>query len=132
MDLALHAWEDLAHDSRFSGMSLDDFKAEMQRSAGAHARVRDLRRQLRHALGIRDEVDTRCMAMVYRVGYAVCGDPAYGRDSALLEAMGFTRETVRRMGIKRGMRRSAKRSKADTLRPAGGQGFGPDKESECR
>jgi hypothetical protein len=114
MNRVLHAWEDFAHDSEFSGMCLDEFRAEMQQSATAHARVENLRRELRHALVTRNEVDNRCLAIVYRVGYAVSGDPAFGRDSALLEAMGFTRETVRRMGIRRGMRRSARRSQAAT------------------
>jgi hypothetical protein len=114
MNQVVHAWEDLARNSRFSGMSVDDFEAEMQQSAVAHARVEDLRRELRHALAARDEVDTRCMALVYRVGWSVGGDPDFGCDSTLLEAMGFTRETVRRMRIRRGMRRRTKPSKGKT------------------
>jgi hypothetical protein len=118
MDQAVGAWEDLACDSKFSGMSVDDFKSEMQRSAAVHGRVEGLRRELQHALATRDEVDAKCMEMVYRVGFAVCGDPAFGYNSALLEAMGFTRDAVRRMRIRRGMRRNAKRPEGSSpIRP---------------
>jgi hypothetical protein len=110
MGQAVHAWEDMARDYNFSSLSLEAFKAEMQQSDAAHARVADLRRQLRHALLTRDEVDARCMGIVYRVGYAVAGDPAFGCNSALLEAMGLTREIERRMRIRRGMRRAAEMS----------------------
>jgi hypothetical protein len=113
MDQAVHAWEHMARDSSFSSMSVDDFKLRMQQSAAAHARVDDLRRDLRHALATRDEVDARCMALLYRIGCSISGHPDFGWDSALLEAMGFTTETVRRMRIRRGMRRSAQRSRED-------------------
>lgn len=70
MEQALEAWKDLAHDRTFSGMSFDEFRVQMEQSAVAHACVQTLRHQLSHALSVRDEVDDRCMALVYRIGSA--------------------------------------------------------------
>jgi hypothetical protein len=59
------------------------------------------------------------MEIVYRVGYAVAGNPDFGSNSALLEAMGLTRERVRRMRIRLGMKLSAKeRAKEATPIPS--------------
>jgi hypothetical protein len=89
----------------FSCLSLAEFKTAMQPSLDAHGRVRDLRQQLRIAVVERDAADSRVLELIYRLGYAVKGEPVHGRNSVLCEALGYTRETVRRARIRRGRRR---------------------------
>jgi hypothetical protein len=102
---AISGWEREARRSTFSELSFAGFKAEMQPSLDAHARVKDLQQQLRIAITQRDHADARSLGIIYRVVCAVRGDQAYGRDSALCEAMGYTRENVRRIRIRRARKR---------------------------
>jgi hypothetical protein len=101
----IRAWERGAQGSIFSGHSLAQFKAAVQPSIDAHAKVADLRKQLRSALIERNLADKRSMKLNYRVGCAVGGDPAHGDDSVLYEEFGRTREAVRRSKIAAGRRR---------------------------
>ena len=102
---AIRGWETDARRATFSGLSFAGFKAEMQPSLDAHARVKDLQQQLRVAIAQRDKADARSLEIVYRVVDAIKGDPAFGRYSALCEAMGHTREDVRRSRMRRGRKR---------------------------
>jgi hypothetical protein len=102
---AIRAWETHARDSVLSRLSLAQFKTAVQPSLDAHGRVRDLRQQLRIAVIQRDAADSRALELIYRLGYAVKGDPVHGRNSDLCEALGYTRETVRRARIRRGRKR---------------------------
>jgi hypothetical protein len=107
---AIHGWETDASGRTFSRRTLAQFKQAMQPSLDAHNTVVELRRQLRIAIEERNGLIGKAMQILYMTGFAVRGDPAYGRDSALHEAFGYTRETVRRAKIRRAARR--KRVKA--------------------
>jgi hypothetical protein len=91
----IRAWE--RHDPRatFFGHSLAQFKAAVKPSLDAHARVAELREQLRITLAERNTADKRSLQLIYGVGFAVDGNPAHGSDSDLHEEMGYTRETAR-------------------------------------
>jgi hypothetical protein len=102
----IRAWERHARRSTFFGHSLVEFKAAVQPSLDAHAKVADLRKQLRIALIERNAADRRSLELTYGMGFAVNGDRAHGRDSDLREELGYMREAVRRSKIRTGRRRN--------------------------
>jgi hypothetical protein len=101
----LRAWQNLGAASSFSNMSLAQFKTAVKPNFDARDTIANLKSQLRMAISKRDAADAAALELIYRIGYAVQGDPRYGRDSALFEAMGYTREIERRRKIAKGRRR---------------------------
>ena len=77
----------------------------MQPSPDAHDKVVGLRKDLHLAIVSRNSLVAKALRTLYITGFAVQGDPEHGRDSALNEALGYTRETVRRAKIRRAARR---------------------------
>jgi hypothetical protein len=109
---AIRGWEKEAPDSTFSRRTLAQFKEAMQPSLAAQDKVIDLRKQLHIAVIERNSLAGKAMQILYTTGFAVRGDPAHGPDSALNEAFGYTRETVRRAKIGRAARRKRTRLRA--------------------
>lgn len=108
---AIRGWEKHGPDSTFSRRTLAQFKEAMQPSLDAHDKVVGLRKQLKIAIVSRDNLVAKALQTLYTTGFAVRGDPEYGRNSALNEAFGYTRENVRRAKIRRAARRK-RRAKA--------------------
>lgn len=114
---AIHGWERLAPNSTFSRRTLAQFKEAMRPSLEAHEKVLSLHEALRIAVVERNGLTAKAMQIFYMTGFAVRGDPAHGRDSALNAAFGYTREVVRRAKIRRAARRKrAKRGVSRTAR----------------
>jgi hypothetical protein len=107
----IEAWRRFARNAVFSRMSLAEFMAEVKPSLEARAEIDKLQRQLRNAISQRESADARSFELISRIGYAVKGDPGYGPNSSLCEAMGYARETARRQNIRRGMRRKRTRQR---------------------
>jgi hypothetical protein len=101
----IRAWE--KHDPRatFFGYTLAQFKAAVKPSLDAHAKIAELRDELRLVVAARDLADKRSLRIVYGVGWAVDGNPAHGSDSDLHEDLGFTRHAVRTSRIRAARRR---------------------------
>ena len=97
----LNAWETLAPDKSFGGMTLAQFRAATQPSMDARQRIDDLEDQLKQALADRDRADEDLLAKAQLVVNGVIGDPTEGPDSALYEAIGYTRKSERRTGLTR-------------------------------
>ena len=97
----LNAWETLAPDKSFGGMTLAQFRAAVQPSQAARERIEDLEDQLRQAQADRDRADEDSLAKAQLVVNGVIGDPTEGPDSALYEAMGYTRKSERKSGLTR-------------------------------
>jgi hypothetical protein len=106
----IRAWQALAPRESFSGMSLAQFKTAVRPSIAARKDIADLQQRIRIKIQRRDTSDTRSFELITRLGFAVKGDPAHGRDSALCSAIGYTRETERRSRIRRGMRKKRRSS----------------------
>jgi hypothetical protein len=109
---AIRAWEKHAPDSTFSRRTLAQFKEAMQPCVDAHKKVVDLRKEHHLAVVTRNSLVSKAMQTLYMTGFAVQGDPEHGRDSALNQALGYTREAVRRAKIRRAARR--KRAKRES------------------
>ena len=95
------AWETLAPTKSFGGMTLAQFQAAVQPSQAARERIADLEAQVTQAQAERDRADEQSLAKAQLVVNGVIGDPTEGPDSALYEAMGYTRKSERKTGLTR-------------------------------
>ena len=96
-----HAWETLAPTAKFAGLTLAQFKNQVQPSLDTRDTVTSLRTQLTSTLDKRHDADKATMSLNELVVNAVKGDPNFGSDSDLYDAMGFVRKSKRRSGLTR-------------------------------
>lgn len=101
------AWQDLAPDTSFGGMTLAEFKAKVQPSFDARTAVGTAEVQLVDALARRQTADAETLRLVQLVVNSVKGDPAFGDNSALYEAAGYIRRGERKSGLRRLSNRTA-------------------------
>ena len=101
MEKMLNAWETLAPNKSFGGMTLDDFKAAAAPAQAARQRLADLEDQMTQAINARDAADDAFAAKAQLVVNGVLADPTEGPDSSLYEAMGYTRKSERKSGLTR-------------------------------
>jgi hypothetical protein len=106
MQRMINAWETLAPTKSFGGMTLAQFKTAAQPAMDAREQIDDLEDQLTGAINAREEADTTFAAKAQQVVNGVLADPTEGPDSALYEAMGYTRKSERRSGLTRKTTRS--------------------------
>ena len=102
MERILNAWRTLAPDETFGGMTLAQYEAIVTAARAARQRIEDLNDQLTEAIAGREAADDAFAAKARLVVAGVLANPAYGLDSALYEAFGYTRESVRKSGLTRG------------------------------
>ncbi|MDT4897100.1 MAG: hypothetical protein QOH25_2177 [Acidobacteriota bacterium] len=101
MERMLNAWETLATGKSFGGMTLAQFQAAAQPAQAARQQIEDLEDQLTQALATRDAADEAFLAKAQLVINGVLADQTEGADSALYEAMGYTRKSERGSGLTR-------------------------------
>jgi hypothetical protein len=101
MERMLNAWETLAPDKTFGGMTLPQFRATAQPAQAARQRIDELEDQLKQALTDREDADEAFLVKAQLVVSGVLADPTEGPDSALYEAMGYTRKSERKSGLTR-------------------------------
>lgn len=97
----LNAWRDLASLKSFGGMTLNQFEAKVQPSFDARLQVAQIENQLAQAINVRDDADEVSLDTIQLVVNGVIGDPQEGPNSALYEAMGYTRKSERKTGLTR-------------------------------
>jgi hypothetical protein len=90
MERMLSAWETLAPNKSFGGMTLKQFRAEAQPAQAARAHIAELENQLKQAIAAREEADERFQEKARLALNGVIADPTEGPDSVLFEAMGYT------------------------------------------
>jgi hypothetical protein len=95
------AWENLAKSASFAKLSLSQYKGKVQAATDARKSIKDLQDQLAAANAEREFVDRDVLEASQLVVNAVKGDPDYGVDSPLYEAMGYVRKSARKSGLKR-------------------------------
>lgn len=96
-----NAWEAEAPDKTFGGMTLPQFKAEIGPSFTARQNLRDIDAQRDRETNARDDADENSLSKADLVVAGVVGDPTFGPDSTLYEAMGYTRKSERKSGLTR-------------------------------
>lgn len=91
----MRAWERLAPNSVFYGMTLAQFRDAARPSLETRAEIADLERRLKQLLHQRKFADSRFMQEVEGVVSGVKGDPKFGQDSPLYAAMGYVLKSAR-------------------------------------
>lgn len=94
------AWEALAPDKSFGGMTLQEFRNAIAPSFEARSRIASLEAELVAAKDACRSSDHSSMNKAQLVVNDVIRDPEQGPDSDLYEAMGYARRK-RRNGIAR-------------------------------
>jgi hypothetical protein len=97
----LNAWSSIASAKSFGGMTLDDYRAVVNAAMTARSEAEDIEAHLTAALTKRDNADSVGLAKVELIVNGVRADPTEGPDSALYEAMGYTRKSDRKSGLTR-------------------------------
>lgn len=97
----LNAWEQLAPGKTFGGMTLEQFRAVVTAALDARARIDDVEAQMTQALRARDSADEAALGKAQQLVNGVLADPTEGAESALYEAMGYTRPSDRKSGLHR-------------------------------
>jgi hypothetical protein len=106
------AWTTLAPAASFGGMTLAQFKAKVQPSFDARTALDALEVQQTSALDTRNTADVVTSATNQLVVNGVKGDPNYGDDSELYDAMGYVRKSARRSGLTKKNKASAAAKKS--------------------
>ncbi|MEA2206607.1 MAG: hypothetical protein QOE77_3383 [Blastocatellia bacterium] len=97
----LAAWEDLADQKSFGGMTLDQCKAALAPSLTLRAQIEALQDQLTQAINQREAADDVSIAKMQLAVNGILADPTEGPDSSLYEAIGYTRKSERKTGLTR-------------------------------
>lgn len=97
----LNAWETLAPDKSFGGMTLAQFRGAAAPAQAARERIDDLEDQLKQAIADREEADDAFLAKAQLVVAGVLADPTEGHESALYQAFGYTKKSDRKSGLTR-------------------------------
>ena len=95
----INAWTTLAPAASFGGMTLAQYKAKVQPSFDARTQLDTIEAQKTAALDTRDDADGVTSDTNQKVIKGVVGDPNYGDDSNLYEAMGYVRKSERQSGL---------------------------------
>jgi hypothetical protein len=102
LNQVLNAWKTLAADKAFAGMTAEQFEAAIAPSFTTRQQIDDLDNQRTHLINSRNDADDASLAKAAAVVAGVLADPAFGPDSSLYEAMGYTRKSERKSGLHRG------------------------------
>ena len=97
----LSAWEELAPDASFAGLTLTQFKTKMKPSFDTRTEVSTLETQLKAARQSRVNADTVSNENALNVVNGVRSAPGFGENSALYRAMGYVPKNERRSGLVR-------------------------------
>jgi len=95
----INAWTTLAPAASFGGMTLAQYKAKVQPSFDARTQLDAIEAQKTAALDTRDDADDVTSNTNQMVIKGVVGDPNFGDDSNLYEAMGYVRKSERASGL---------------------------------
>ncbi len=97
----INAWQTIAPAATFGGMTLAQFKTKVQPTFDTRTQIDGLNAQLTAAMDNRDNADAATASATQLVVNAVKGDPNFGDDSDLYDAMGYVRRSDRASGLTR-------------------------------
>lgn len=95
------AWEELAPDKSFGGMTLAEFQAKVKPSLDSRKKLSGAKDQRINAQSDRTKNDEASRSALLLVVNAIKGDPTEGEDSALYEACGYVPKSKRKSGLSR-------------------------------
>ena len=97
----IDAWGTLRPAKSFAGLTLDQFKTQVQPSLADRDQLTTLRTQATDSLVQRHQSDAASLGLAQLVVNAVKGDMAEGEDGPLYAAMGFVPKSLKRSGLTR-------------------------------
>ena len=97
----LTAWETLAPEKSFGGMTLAQFKAAVQPSFDTRQTLDSLEDKVKEAIAEREAADEVSLQKSQQVVNGVLADPDEGPDSPLYESFGYTARRNRESGLTR-------------------------------
>ena len=97
LNSVVNAWEDLAPDASFAGLTLAQFKTKVKPSFDMRTEVSTLETQLKAARQSRNNADAVSNDAVNGVRSA----PGFGENSALYKALGYVPKNERKSGLVR-------------------------------
>lgn len=101
LEMIEDALSELAPGVKFGGIALADYKEQVQRSRDVRQELVDLEVKTSNTAIKRDNTDGDGLKMRELIVNGVIGNPDFGPDSALYEAMGFVRKSDRKSGLTR-------------------------------
>lgn len=97
----IDAWTTLRPTKTFSGMTLEQFKAQVQPSLTARDQLVTVQGQAKDSLQLRHESDSTSLDLAQLVVNSIKGDPEEGESGGLYAAMGYVPKNQRRSGLTR-------------------------------
>ena len=97
----LDAWKNIAPAESFGGMTLAQFQTEVEKSAAVREELSDLENQVTNKMQERDTTDTANWEKAQFVVNSVAGNPNFGKNSGLYEAMGYVPTDQKKSGLTR-------------------------------
>ena len=101
LQTVVNAWGTLRPSKSFAGMTLEQFKAQVQPSLASRDQLVIVRSQATDHLTQRHQSDDASLDLAQLVVNAVKGDPAEGENGSLYAAMGYVTKNTRRSGLTR-------------------------------
>ena len=101
LDLILTAWKAQAADKSFGGMTVTQFETEITPSKTIRTQLAAVEIQRAQLTNARADADSHSLGKAQMVVAGVIGDPNFGPNSSLYEAMGYTRKSERKSGLTR-------------------------------
>ena len=95
----IDAWTKFAPETKFSGMTLEEFKTAVFASLDARHRLEDLRLEIKGVIGTRNAGDLVILDLLPRIEAGVVADPNQGANSALYRAMNYVPKIERASGL---------------------------------
>ena len=97
----LNAFKTLAPAKTFSGVKLDTFQAQVNKSESAREKRQRLKDELLEAEAEIAGEDETTIKMCEKIKNGVVADEEFGDDSALYEALGYVRKSEKKSGLTR-------------------------------
>ncbi len=97
----LKALKTLAPAKTFGGVTLTEFEAQTEKSDAPRNRIVVKNDEIKQDEVTRDSEDVVTMRMCEMIKNGVVADPEFGDDSALYEALGYVRKSMRKSGLTR-------------------------------
>ncbi len=97
----LRAWETLAPEATFSGMTVQEFREAFQPLLNIRQRIAQLDQQRQGAVAARDLAEREMMINLQLIVDSIKGSKAYGKDSELYAAIGYVTRSARQSGLTR-------------------------------
>ena len=100
-DEVLTAWENLAPDACFAGMTVQEFREAVEPLLQVRQRIALLDQKRQGAMATRDTAEKEIAITLQLVVDSIKGSPAYGKDSELYAAIGYVTRSARQSGLTR-------------------------------